>query len=125
MIIRILIFISAALILGIGFLGLSLLGKDLGVPVFLGSATLGGGLLICALFSLKMPWHGYIGAAVLSLLGLSRGILNAPGIFRYALGERTRGVAPLLELFTFVICGSLLIAIYRAWSRSRSLDSSR
>ncbi len=123
--IRIPIFVSAALILGIGFLGLSLLGKDLGIPVFLGSATLGGGLLICALFSLKMPWHGYIGAAVLALLGLSRGILNAPGIFRYALGERTRGPAPLLELVTFLICGALLFAIYRFWSRSRLADIPR
>ena len=118
--IRFLIFVSAFLVSGIGFLGLSLLEKQQGLALFLGSVTLGGGFLICALFSLKMPWHGYIGAAVLALLGLSRGLFNTPGILQYFLGDRSRGPTPLLELATLLICTVLLLVIHRKWSRSRS-----
>ena len=71
--IRVAIFLAAAAVIGLGFLGLNVLEKDPGMAFLLGSLTLGGGILISGLFSLKMPWHGIIAAGVLALLGFGRG----------------------------------------------------
>ncbi len=85
----------------------------------LGSLTLGGGFLICGLFSLKMLWHGILGAGVLALLGLGRGFMNLPGIAQFFSGDRPRGNAPAFELATLIICAYLLIRIWQAWSKER------
>lgn len=95
------------------------LGKDDGMAFLLGCLTLGGGLLISGLFSLKMPWHGIIGAGVLALLGFGRGALNLPDFAKYLVGERERGVAPALELCVTLVCAMLLLRVLRAWAADR------
>lgn len=114
--VRISIFLAAAAIIGLGLLGMNQLDKDIGMAFLLGTLTLGGGFLICGLFSLKMQWHGIIGAGILALLGLGRGIMNLPGIAQFLAGERSRGNAPALELATLIICAYLLLRIWRAWT---------
>lgn len=117
--VRIAIFLSAAAVLGLGFFGVSELEKDEGMAFLLGCLTLGGGFLITALFSLKMPWHGIIGAGVLALLGLGRGALNLPDFAKYLVGGRERGVAPALELCVTLVCAILLVRVLRTWAAER------
>lgn len=117
--VRVFIFLAAAAILGLGFFGMTSLGKDDGMAFLLGCLTLGGGLLISGLFSLKMPWHGIIGAGVLALLGFGRGALNLPDFAKYLVGERERGVAPALELCVTLVCAMLLLRVLRAWAADR------
>lgn len=123
MMIRAHIFISAAIIIAIGFLGMGQLEKDPAMAFLLGSMTLGGGFLICGLFSIKMLWHGIIGAGVLALLGAGRGIMNLPGLAKFLSGERTRGIAPLLELIVLIVCALLLAKVYRTWTAERTKKS--
>ncbi|MFD2257095.1 hypothetical protein ACFSSA_10430 [Luteolibacter algae] len=118
--IRIYIFLSAAVILAIGFMGHTQLGKDAGMAFLLGSLTLGGGLMICGVFTIKMLWHGIIGAGVLALLGLGRGILNFPDAAKYIVGQRDRGTAPVLELAVTLTCAFLLVRILGARNRERT-----
>lgn len=113
---RILLFLAAAAIAGLGVFGTMSLEKEAGMAFLLGSLTLGGGFLICALFSLNMPWHGVLGGGVLALLGFGRGILNAPDFAEFLGGGRERGIAPLLEITVAVICLMVLLRVYRAWS---------
>ena len=117
--VRVFIFLAAAAVLGLGFYGMSALAKDDGMAFLLGCLTLGGGFLITGLFSLKMPWHGIIGAGVVALLGFGRGALNLPDFAKYLVGERERGVAPALELCVTLICAMLLIRVLRAWAADR------
>ncbi len=118
--IRYSIFFAAAGITGLGFLGTSQLEKVSATAFLLGALTLGGAFLICGLFSLKMKWHGIIGAGVLALLGFGRGILNLPDLAKYVQGIRERGNAPVLEFAVTVICGFLLLRIYQTWSSERA-----
>ena len=118
--VRVFVFLAAAAILGLGYYGTQILGKDEGMAFLLGCLTLGGGLLITGLFSLKMPSHGIIGAGVLALLGLGRGVLNFPGFAKYLIGERERGVAPALELCVSLICAMLLVRVIRAWAAEKA-----
>jgi hypothetical protein len=117
--VRFAIFLAAAVVIGLGFIGVRVLEKDPGMAFLLGSLTLGGGILISGLFSLKMPWHGIIAAGILALLGFGRGILNAPGFAEYLGGSRERGIAPVLEAAVAAICMFLLLAVHRTWSRER------
>jgi hypothetical protein len=118
--VRVFVFLAAAAILGLGYYGTQILGKDEGMAFLLGCLTLGGGFLITVLFSLKMPSHGIIGAGVLALLGLGRGVLNFPGFAKYLIGERERGVAPALELCVSLICAMLLVRVIRAWAAEKA-----
>ncbi|WP_411825833.1 hypothetical protein [Luteolibacter sp. AS25] len=113
------IFISAAIIIGLGFLGMSQLGEAAGMAFLLGSMTLGGGFLICGLFSIKMLWHGIVGAGVLALLGVGRGVMNLPDLMKFLAGDRGRGLAPILEFIVFLVCGVLLVQVYKTWSAER------
>lgn len=116
---RICLFLAAAAIIGLGALGTIRLEREAGMAFLLGSLTLGGGFLICALFSLNMPWHGIIGGGVLALLGFGRGVLNAPDFAEFLTGSRQRGIAPLLEITVATVCIVVLLRIYGAWSRER------
>ncbi len=118
--VRVFVFLAAAVILGLGYYGTQILGKDEGMAFLLGCLTLGGGLLITGLFSLKMPWHGITGAGVLALLGLGRGIMNFPGFAKFLVGERARGPAPALELCITLLCAMLLVRVIRAWASERA-----
>jgi hypothetical protein len=118
--VRVFVFLAAGAILGLGYYGTQILGKDEGMAFLLGCLTLGGGLLITGLFSLKMPSHGIIGAGVLALLGLGRGVLNFPGFAKFLIGERERGIAPALELCVTLICAMLLVRVIRAWAAEKA-----
>lgn len=116
---RIRIFFSAAAIIALGVVAGRLLDDD-GASGFLhGALTLGGGLLICGLFSLKMRWHGVIGAGVLALLGAARGLGNLPDLAAFLIGERERGPAPVLELGVTAVCLTLLLSVLTALYRER------
>ena len=76
---RPLIFAAGIATSALGFLSFSQI-ED---PTLLQSAlTLGGGWIICGLFSLKAPWHGFGGAAVLALLGAARCVVEIPTMLR-------------------------------------------
>ena len=116
---RLFLFLAAAAIIGLGVFGTLRLEKDAGMAFLLGSLTLGGGFLICALFSLNMPWHGILGGGALALLGFGRGILNAPDFSKFVAGGRERGIAPPLEIAVALVCVLVLLRVYRAWSLER------
>ena len=69
---RTLFFTAGFLLCGLGFLAF----RSSGDPMLLqGGLTLGGGWIICGLFSLRAKWHGIIGAGILAFLG---GIRSLP-----------------------------------------------
>lgn len=120
MMIRAYIFFAGAAVIVIGMIGMSRLEEDPAMSFLLGSLTLGGGFLICGLFTIRMLWHGVSGAGVLALLGFGRGLLNFPDAVKYLGGERNRGEAPLLELAVTLICAFLLLRVIGAWNRERT-----
>lgn len=116
---RILIFCSGLAILGLGGAALAMYEKNTAMGLFQGSLTLGGAILICGLFSIRMYWHGLIGAGILALLGAARGLGNLPGLMKFLSGDRSRESAPLLEFGVMVISLVLLMRVLRALSRER------
>ena len=116
---RFYIFTSGLTILATGFAATSLLEKNLAIGFAQGALTLGGGILICGIFSIKMQWHGIIGAGVLAMLGAARGLGNVPGLVKFLNGDRSRETAPLLEAGVTVICLLLLLKVIRALSQER------
>ena len=116
---RIHVFFSGVAVLALGVMAQRMLGKTDGLAFLQGALTLGGGLLICGLFSLKMKWHGLIGAGVLALLGTTRGLGNLPDVVKLVAGERPRGAAPMLELGVTLICLLLLLRVLGALRREK------
>jgi hypothetical protein len=116
---RFYIFTCGLAILATGFAATSLLDKAHAVGFVQGALTLGGGLVICGIFSIRMQWHGIIGAGVLALLGAARGLGNVPDLVKFVGGDRSRQTAPLLEMGVTVICLLLLLKVIRALSRER------
>lgn len=121
---RIYIFFSGLVIVAIGIVAIgiaamSILTKPDSVGFLQGALTLGGGIVICGAFSVKMKWHGIIGAGILAMLGAARGLGNVPGLAKFLTGERPRGATPVLELGVTVICLLLLLKIIRALSQER------
>jgi hypothetical protein len=114
------LFFCGAAILGLGFLAFRALEGDAAFGFLTGALTLGGGILICGLFSFRMPWHGLAGAGVLALLGAARGLTNLAELPKFWLGDRSRGPAPLLESAVAMICILLLIHVVRALRIERS-----
>jgi hypothetical protein len=117
---RIPIFLSGLTILATGIAALYLPNKPDALGLLVGAMQLGGGILICGLFSLKMQWHGIIGAGVLALLGAARGLGNVPGFVRFLAGDRPHGATPVLELGVTVICVFLLMRIIQALFQERT-----
>lgn len=113
------IFFSGAAVVGLGAAAMQTLERNQAFAFLQGALTLGGGLLICGLFALKMKWHGIIGAGVLALLGAARGIGNLPDLAHFLSGERERGAAPVLELGVTVVCLVLLMRVLAALYRER------
>ncbi len=114
------VFVSGVVILATGGMAPGLLEKSEALPFLQGALTLGGGILICGLFSLKMKWHGLIGAGVLALLGTARGLGNLPDLLKLAQGDRHRGPAPMMELGVTLICLLLLVRVLRALQAERT-----
>ncbi len=113
------IFFSGAMILILGVMGMQVLAKNDALAFLQGALTLGGGMLICGLFSLKMQWHGIIGAGVLALLGAARGVGNVPDFVKLLSGDHARGPAPALELGVTLISAILLLRVLRALQAER------
>lgn len=114
------VFFSGSMIIALGFSALRVLEKNAGFSFLQGALTLGGGLIICGLFSLKSMWHGMIGAGVLALLGFGRGLGNLPDLLALAQGSRERGAAPVMELGVTLICLLLLMRVIRALRQERT-----
>lgn len=117
---RLQVFVSGAVILAMGAAAMRLLEKQEALGFLQGALTLGGGIVICGLFSLKSHWHGLIGAGVLALLGTARGFGNFPDLLKLLQGDRHRGPAPLLEMGVTLICLLLLLRVLRALQRERT-----
>jgi hypothetical protein len=114
------VFFSGAAILALGGLATQVLDRRDALPFLQGALTLGGGLIICGLFSLNMRWHGIIGAGVLALLGAARGAGNLPDLAEFLAGGRDRGAAPLLEVGVTATCLVLLLRVLGALRREKT-----
>lgn|GEM_PF-513544 len=117
---RILIFLSGAVIMAMGILAFNSLERHVAHGFLEGALTLGGAFVICGIFTLRMPWHGMIGAGIVALLGAGRGLGNLPGMAKFMAGDRSRGPAPILELGVTVICVFLLLRVVRALMAERT-----
>lgn len=117
---RIQVFVSALVIITLGVTATRLLGEKESLGFLTGALTLGGGILICGLFSLKSYWHGLIGAGVMGLLGAARGLGNVPDMIQLLQGDRHRGAAPIMEMGVAVICLLLMIRVVGALLRERT-----
>lgn len=99
---RTLIFIAGFLLAGLGVLAF----RQTRDPMLLqGGLTLGGGWIICGLFSLRSRWHGEIGAGLLAFLG---GIRAVPAFTRLAVDPAA--------IFT-ALAGLLCVIIFAATLR--------
>ena len=114
---RALLFTAGLLLCGLGFLAF----RSSGDPMLLqGGLTLGGGWIICGLFSLRAKWHGIIGAGVLAFLG---GIRSLPA----ATGFGSDPAAPF-SAAAAALCATVFIASARsllAERRRRSIEELR
>ncbi len=117
--IRAYIFFIGVAIIAIGVLGLSRIEKDAAMALFVGCLTLGGGFIICGLFSIKMLWHGVMGAGVIALISFGRGLFNLPDAAKFIIGERPRGNEPIFELAVTFLSALLLTRILAAWNKER------
>ncbi len=116
---RFYIFLVGLCILGSAVAAHYLLPRQQAFEYLEGALKLGGGIVICGVFSLKMQWHGIVGAGILALLGAARGLGNLPGFFKFLTGDRSRDTAPLLELGVTVLCLLLLLKVVRALYQER------
>ncbi len=96
-----------------------ILEKTDGQGFLYGAMQLGGGLLICGIFTIRMPWHGIIGAGVIALLGMARGLGNVPGLVKFLAGNHNHGTTPLLELGVTIICFLLCLRVLRVLQQER------
>ena len=117
---RIQIFATGVIMLALGGLALSQLDKEAALEMLQGSLLLGGGLIICGIFTFKMKWHGITGAGVLGLLGAARGLGNLPGFAKWLSGDQSRGIAPAIELAFTILCSALLLRVIRCLQRERT-----
>jgi hypothetical protein len=117
---RVYIFVCGLTVLATGAAALSILERPLSIGFIQGALTLGGGILICGLFSIKMRWHGIIGAGVMAMLGAARGMANLPDLAKFAAGDRPRGSAPLLEFGITAISILLLLKVIRVLAMERT-----
>lgn len=117
---RIHLFVTGGLILAAGISGLFLLPKMPAFEFFRGAMTLGGALVICGIFTLSMYWHGLIGGGVVSLIGAGKGLLGLKDVSDFLSGDRSRGIAPFIELAITLLCIVLLFRIVSALKAERT-----
>jgi len=113
---RITILGTGLAIITLGFWGTTLLPQKEAFAYLQGTLTLGGGLIICAAFSLRMLWHGTIGAGVLALLGMVRGLGNLPNL----LPDQEKSPLPFLELAITILTAYLLARVITALLTEKS-----
>lgn len=117
--IRAYIFLIGVAIIAIGILAQTRIEKEAAMALLVGCLTLGGGFIICGLFSIKMKWHGILGAGALALISFARGLFNLPDAAKFIVGERPRGNEPIFELAITILSALLLTRILAAWSKER------
>lgn len=106
---RALLFIAGLLLAALGFIAFQG-SKD---PLLLqGGLTLGGGFVICGIFSIRAKWHGIAGAGVLAFLGFLR---TVPSMIS---GEK--GPATPFMIGAGVICLVVLVAAIQALRAERT-----
>lgn len=113
------ILLCGVVILAMGAAAMFILEKTDGQGFLYGAMQLGGGLAICGIFTIRMPWHGMIGAGVIALLGTARGLANLPGFVKFLTGNRDHGTTPLLELGVTIICFLLFLRVVQVLQRER------
>ncbi len=116
---RFYIFFNGLTIVALGVAATYLLPKLQAFEFLEGALKLGGGIVICGLFSIRMLWHGIIGAGIMALLGTARGLANLPGLVKFISGDRSRDTAPLLEFGVTVLSLLLLVKVIRALYQER------
>ncbi len=123
---RLLIFCCGFSVLAMGVSALKMLDPKFAFGFFQGAMTIGGAWIICGLFTIKMPWHGLIGAGIIALLGLARGLSNLPKVLAFFRGDRELGTLPIYETGVLLICLILFSRTFRVlWhERQRRLVSS-
>ena len=117
--IRAYIFVIGVAVIFIGILAQTRMEKEAAMPMLVGCLTLGGGFLICGLFSIKMLWHGILGAGALSLISLARGLFNLPDAAKFIVGERPRGNEPMFEFAITILSALLFTRVLAAWAGER------
>ncbi|QJE94879.1 hypothetical protein [Luteolibacter luteus] len=109
---RALLFIAGILLAALGFLAFQG-SKD---PLLLqGGLTLGGGFVICGIFSIRAKWHGIAGAGLLAFLGFIR---TVPSVVS---GEK--GPAAPFMLGAATICLVVLISVIQTFRAERTRRS--
>lgn len=116
---RFAIFLCGLSIVAAGILAMFMLEKKDSLGFLVGTMQLGGGILICGIFSFRMEWHGIIGAGIIALLGAARGLGNTPGLFKYLAGDQPHGPLPLLEVGITALCMILFFKTIRALFQER------
>ncbi len=106
---RPLLFLAGGFLVAMGFVAEARIGNP---GLLQGALTLGGGWIICGLFSLRSRWHGVIGAGVLALLGAAR---CAPALIR--LGEDPSAT---WETAAFVASAVVLVSVVRSLLAERA-----
>ena len=105
---RALIFIAGFLLAGLGFLAFQQT-KD--PSTLQGGLTLGGGLVICGIFSIKSKWHGFVGAAVLAFLGAMRTVPSLASLAGGADADTAfKASAGVICLIVFIVIMRALLA---------------
>lgn len=107
---RPLIFTAGILVSALGFAAQAMIADP---ALFQGALTLGGGYIICGLFSFSSKWHGVIGAGVLSLLGAAR---CAPALLD--LPNKTKA-APF-QVIALLITSIVLVSVVRTLLAERA-----
>ena len=106
---RKLLFIAGGLAIALGFTSFHTIGdRDL----LQGGITLGGGFIICAIFTMRSKWHGIGGAGVLAFLGALRAF---PGLGPLGSGDP----AAFFKLAAWLICTVVLVTVVRALRMER------
>lgn len=107
---RPLIFTAGSLVSALGFTAHATIGDP---ALFQGALTLGGGFIICGLFSFSSKWHGIIGAAVLALLGAARCLPSLADL------PNKTAAAPF-QAVAFLICSVVLVVAIRVLRAERA-----
>ena len=97
---RVLLFLAGVLLSALGFLAFRAHQDHL---LLQGGLTLGGGFVICGIFTFRAKWHGIAGAGLLAFLGTLR---TLPGAATGSAGAATPFMAA-----AGAVCLAVLIAV--------------
>lgn len=120
------IFLAGFAVLALAYAGSEVLFGDERLGFIIDALKLGGALLICGLFSLRMPLHGMLGAGVVALIGAAFGAQNLAVVPGFWFGKRPADPVALLSSAAALICLLLVLSVVRfliAAKRRRQLDA--